>query len=90
MNIPSPQYLSRLANDCRSLASTLSYNEPEMGTIKYVLRESALAMDREATSIYRNKNGQLWVKNTIGQSRRLTLKERFCYWLLKGQLRLAC
>lgn len=65
----------------RSIASSLSYNEDEPQVkAKHMLRELAFRLDQRNTKIVKHPiTGRMLVRNGIGASRRISLKEKILY-----------
>lgn len=70
---------SELADKARGIARCLTYNEGKHeAAAKQMLRELAHRLDLRSVKVVKQR-GRLLLRNALGQTRRLTLKERVAY-----------
>lgn len=77
------RYSSALADRCRGIARTLTYNEEPQGSIKHTLHECSHFIDSSNVCLIRNRDG-LILRNGRGKERYATFRERLAIWLLRG------
>lgn len=82
----SGEHESRLADQCKGIASCLSYNsEHREGEAKHTLIEASMILNNHSVRVHRKSDGMMII-NARGKSRYMTWRERFAFWILKGKL----
>lgn len=85
-NMICGQHESKLADQCKGIASCLSYNnERNEGEAKHALIEASMILNNHSVRVHRKADGLLII-NARGKSRYMTWRERLACWILKGKL----
>ncbi len=81
----SADWASIMADRCKGISHSLSYNGGAEGDAKHMLREASHFFDSNSIRVHKKKDGLL-MANARGKSRYMTYKERMAMWLLGGNL----